>query len=195
MRLIIKTRFTGDEFRSVSYPKGGGYKSVGDLQKELLRRWKNHPRAVYETCNGGVVWYHRNTDTGKANARVAGYVLLEADEGDRHREGMHYLDHHIWSYCTYLGSTEMEGRGYDLGVYISALDGTVSYAISHGAEPAQYISGEIYGDNGVPYPTQNPVKLLTRELYEQRPASTPSPEEQKELDFLRDLKWRLSAEE
>ena len=81
MKLTIKSRFIGDEFRAVTYPNGGGYKNVKDLQRELLRRWKGHPTEAYEKHKNGVVIYYRNPDTGKATNKIKGYVTLEKDGG------------------------------------------------------------------------------------------------------------------
>ena len=48
----------------------------------------------------------------------------------------------MWTYCTYLGPfTDSQGFKYDLGVYEGGYD--VSYAIVHGNECGDYISGSL----------------------------------------------------
>jgi hypothetical protein len=54
---------------------------------------------------------------------------------------MFYPNHHIRTYCEYLGSITIDGHNYDLGVYIQK-DKTVSHAIVCGEDDSDYISGE-----------------------------------------------------
>lgn len=54
---------------------------------------------------------------------------------------MFYPNHHIRTYCIYLGSLIYQGNKYDLGVYIHP-DTSVSHAIVYGDDPDKYMSGE-----------------------------------------------------
>ena len=64
---------------------------------------------------------------------------------------MHYPNHHIRTYCLYLGSLICSGYKLDMGVY-EAPGGEVSHAIVYGDEDHEYMSGEIeFNLPGVPY--------------------------------------------
>lgn len=54
---------------------------------------------------------------------------------------MFYPNHHIRTYCLYLGSITLNDTNFDLGVY-EQKDGSVSHAIVYGEDPSEYISGE-----------------------------------------------------
>ena len=56
----------------------------------------------------------------------------------------HGKDHHVWSYCLYLGLYEEAGVEYDLGVYVSR--GSISLAAVFGPNPEEYLSGEMVRD-------------------------------------------------
>ena len=60
---------------------------------------------------------------------------------------MFYPEHHLWDYCTYLGSEVIEGVNIDLGVFeIPNTDGAiedVSHAIVYGKQDWEYLSGPI----------------------------------------------------
>lgn len=47
----------------------------------------------------------------------------------------------MWDYCVYLGPYSLNGRKYDLGVYVDP-SGRLSAAIVYGNEPGQYMSGD-----------------------------------------------------
>lgn len=50
----------------------------------------------------------------------------------------------MWNYCIYLGSyIGMNGRKYDLGIYLDDTTGEVSAAIVCGNTPGDYYSGEL----------------------------------------------------
>lgn len=51
-------------------------------------------------------------------------------------------DHHIWTYCIYLGTIKHEGEYYDLGVYPDGSYGP-SHATVSGKEPSEYSSGDL----------------------------------------------------
>jgi len=55
---------------------------------------------------------------------------------------MYYPDHHIRTYCRYLGSVLINDSKYDLGVYMNP-DGSVSHAIVYGNDDGDYLSGDV----------------------------------------------------
>ena len=70
----------------------------------------------------------------------------------------HGKDHHIWSYCLYLGPyTDEDGRNVDLGVYVER-PGRVSLAAVYGPEDSQYQSGEfIWNGEPIPWISERPI--------------------------------------
>jgi hypothetical protein len=65
---------------------------------------------------------------------------LEKNKGDKF-----YPDHHMWTYCTFLGKyTDSNGQNYDLGIYEHPrLEGDYKYceATVYGNENHEYLSG------------------------------------------------------
>lgn len=56
-------------------------------------------------------------------------------------------DNWMWNYCRYLGSIrDVNGRPYDLGIWISSDKLQISFAIVDGPEGGDYHSGNIYVD-------------------------------------------------
>lgn len=57
-------------------------------------------------------------------------------------------DEWMWNYCHYLGSIELNGDKYDLGIHKSKDVDRYSFAIVYGNDPGDYISGIIYDFKG-----------------------------------------------
>lgn len=51
-------------------------------------------------------------------------------------------NHHIWTYCIYLGTIKHDGRYYDLGVFPGGSRGP-SDATVYGKEDREYNSGDL----------------------------------------------------
>lgn len=54
---------------------------------------------------------------------------------------LYYPEHGVWEYSLYLGSANIDGTDYDLGIYVDSV--AVSAAIVYGPDPSHYISGEL----------------------------------------------------
>jgi hypothetical protein len=78
---------------------------------------------------------------------------------------MFYPNHHIRSYCLYLGSFIYDNLKLDMGVYEHPNDSHISHAIVYGNEDSQYMSGLIdFEDNR--YNFQSLQYLVNKLLYE-----------------------------
>lgn len=72
---------------------------------------------------------------------------------------LNFPDHHIWTYCVYLGPYDYKGRKFDLGVYVDP-QGHVSNAIVYGGEDNEYLSG------GLDYEWSHPAAIETKKRWE-----------------------------
>jgi hypothetical protein len=58
----------------------------------------------------------------------------------------------MWNYCVYLGSTECNGKQYDLGVFVSEMrDEPLSLAVVYDNQPGKFISGYLPVTNFHPF--------------------------------------------
>jgi len=67
----------------------------------------------------------------------------------------------MWDYCVYLGPYTVDGKNYDLGIFLKK-DGEASAAIVYGDTPGNYISGDlsIFGKDEV-YPNDPAYKYYS----------------------------------
>ncbi len=94
-----------------------------------------------------------------------------------------FPNHHIRTYCLYLGSVKIKDSMYDFGVYIKP-DKSVSHAIVFGDHDPEYYSGEfIFQDEWLPETFRfNSLIYKLNEtfynLYLEDPSIFPQPKEQ-----------------
>lgn len=92
---------------------------------------------------------------------------------------MFYPDHHIRTYCIYLGSFDRGDTKVDFGVY--KRNNEVSHAIVFGDKDSEYISGEFIFNNKLISPAHRFKSLysqLNERLYEEylkNPRDFPQP--------------------